>query len=121
METLVADQKSAILYRMVLPDHVCPFGVRAKEMLETAGSAVDDRILSTREEVDAFKADQGVETTPQVSSMVNGSAAATICSGISAHDRRPHAARDWAFARRRSDDRCWCHGRERAGRSTQRP
>lgn len=66
METLVADQKSAILYRMVLPDHVCPFGVRAKEMLETAGCAVDDRILSTREEVDAFKADQGVETTPQV-------------------------------------------------------
>ncbi|MFL0586005.1 MULTISPECIES: glutaredoxin domain-containing protein [Sphingomonas] len=66
METLVADQKSAILYRMVLPDHVCPFGVRAKEMLETAGYAVDDRILSTREEVDAFKADQGVETTPQV-------------------------------------------------------
>jgi glutaredoxin 3 len=62
----VADQKSAILYRMVLPDHVCPFGVRAKEMLETAGYAVDDRILSTREEVDAFKADQGVETTPQV-------------------------------------------------------
>lgn len=66
METLVADQKSAILYRMVLPDHVCPFGVRAKEMLETAGYAFDDRILSTREEVDAFKADQGVETTPQV-------------------------------------------------------
>jgi glutaredoxin len=66
METLVADQKSAILYRMVLPDHVCPFGVRAKEMLETAGYAVDDRILSTREEVDAFKADQGVENTPQV-------------------------------------------------------
>lgn len=66
METLVADQKSAILYRMVLPDHVCPFGVRAKEMLETAGYAVEDRILSTREEVDAFKADQGVETTPQV-------------------------------------------------------
>lgn len=66
METLVADQKYAILYRMVLPDHVCPFGVRAKEMLETAGYAVDDRILSTREEVDAFKADQGVETTPQV-------------------------------------------------------
>ncbi|MDF2602774.1 glutaredoxin domain-containing protein [Sphingomonas sp.] len=66
METLVADQKSAILYRMVLPDHVCPFGLRAKEMLETAGYAVDDRILSTREEVDAFKTDQGVETTPQV-------------------------------------------------------
>jgi glutaredoxin len=62
----MAQGKTATLYRMVLPDHVCPFGVRAKEMLETAGYAVDDRILSTREEVDAFKADQGVETTPQV-------------------------------------------------------
>ncbi|WP_301074810.1 glutaredoxin domain-containing protein [Sphingomonas sp.] len=66
MEKLVADQKSAILYRMVLPDHVCPFGVRAKEMLEAAGFEVDDRILSSREEVDAFKAEHGVDTTPQV-------------------------------------------------------
>ena len=26
--------RQAILYRMVLPDHVCPFGVRAKDLLE---------------------------------------------------------------------------------------
>jgi len=65
-ETAVADSKTATLYRMVLPDHTCPFGVRAKRMLEDAGFEVEDRILSSREEVDAFKADQGVETTPQV-------------------------------------------------------
>ena len=33
----------AVLYRMVLPDHTCPFGVRAKELLEEAGYDVDDR------------------------------------------------------------------------------
>jgi glutaredoxin 3 len=58
--------RQATLYRMVLPDHVCPFGVRAKQMLEQAGFDVEDRILSTREEVDAFKAEHGVETTPQI-------------------------------------------------------
>jgi glutaredoxin len=62
----MADRKTAILYRMVLPDHVCPFGERAKAMLEAAGFTVDDRILSSREEVDAFKAEQGVATTPQI-------------------------------------------------------
>ena len=60
------DDRSATLYRMILPDHTCPFGVRAKQLLEANGFAVDDRILATREEVEAFKADQGVDTTPQV-------------------------------------------------------
>jgi glutaredoxin 3 len=58
--------QQAILYRMVLPDHVCPFGVRAKAMLEQGGYEVDDRILATREEVDRFEHEQGVTTTPQV-------------------------------------------------------
>ena len=35
-------------------------------MLKAAGYAVDDRILSSREEVDAFEEEQRVETTPQV-------------------------------------------------------
>ncbi len=59
-------QRTATLHRMVLPDHTCPYGVRAKELLEEAGFAVDDRILKSREEVDAFMAEQGVDTTPQV-------------------------------------------------------
>ncbi|HVF93390.1 MAG TPA: glutaredoxin domain-containing protein [Sphingomonas sp.] len=60
------DQRSAVLYRMILPDHTCPFGVRAKQMLENAGYDVDDRILQSRDEVDAFEAEQGVATTPQI-------------------------------------------------------
>ncbi len=62
----MSDAPAAVLYRMVLPDHVCPFGVHAKQLLQSAGYTVDDHILRSREEVDAFKADQGVDTTPQV-------------------------------------------------------
>lgn len=62
----MADTRTAILYRMILPDHVCPFGVRAKAMLEDRGFEVQDRILRSREEVDAFKAEHGVATTPQI-------------------------------------------------------
>lgn len=62
----MAAAKNATLYRMVLPDHTCPFGVRAKQMLADAGYEVDDRILSSREDVDAFEAEHGVTTTPQV-------------------------------------------------------
>lgn len=57
---------TATLYRMVLPDHECPFGRRAKEMLEEANFDIDEHILGTREEVDEFKAEHGVHTTPQV-------------------------------------------------------
>ncbi|WP_375404803.1 glutaredoxin domain-containing protein [uncultured Sphingomonas sp.] len=56
----------ATLHRMVLPDHTCPFGVRAKEMLEAAGYQVDDQILSSRDEVEAFKTEHGVATTPLI-------------------------------------------------------
>jgi glutaredoxin 3 len=55
-----------VLYRMVLPDHVCPFGLLSKRMLEDTGLPFDDRVLTSREEVDAFKREHGVPTTPQV-------------------------------------------------------
>ena len=62
----MAKARTATLYRMILPDHTCPFGMRAKQMLEEAGFKVDDQILRSREEVDAFEEEQGVETTPQI-------------------------------------------------------
>lgn len=62
----MTDDRSAILYRMVLPEHTCPFGLRAKSLLDQHGYQIDDRILHSREEVDAFKAEQGVQTTPQI-------------------------------------------------------
>ncbi|WP_324808534.1 glutaredoxin domain-containing protein [Sphingomonas sp. LY29] len=58
--------KQATLYRMVLPDHTCPFGVKAKQMLEAAGYEVEDKILSTRDEVERTKEEFGASTTPQI-------------------------------------------------------
>jgi glutaredoxin len=56
----------AIVYRMVMPDHTCPYGLKAVHLLKRAGYEVDDRHLTTREETDAFKSRHGVTTTPQI-------------------------------------------------------
>jgi glutaredoxin 3 len=58
--------KTATLYRMVLPGHECPYGRKAKEMLDDAGFEVDDQLLTCREEVDAFKEENGLDTTPLI-------------------------------------------------------
>ncbi len=58
--------RQATLYRMILPDHTCPFGVRARGLLEQHGFDIDEHILGSREEVDAFKEEHGVATTPQI-------------------------------------------------------
>ena len=61
-----ATDKTATLYRMVMPEHTCPFGLKARFLLRRKGYAVDDRWLTTRQQTDAFKAEQHVKTTPQV-------------------------------------------------------
>ena len=58
--------RKAILHRMVMPDHVCPWGLKAKDLLRRSGYEVEDHHLTTRAETDAFKAEHGVATTPQV-------------------------------------------------------
>jgi glutaredoxin len=58
--------KKAILYRMVMPHHICPYGLKAKHLLQRSGYEVEDRHLTTRAETDAFKAEHGVATTPQI-------------------------------------------------------
>ena len=63
----MAAEKTAVLYRMVMEKHVCPWGLRAKHLLKSQGFVVDDRWLTTREQTDAFKAEHGVKTTPQTS------------------------------------------------------
>ena len=59
-------RKTAVLYRMVMPDHACPYGRKALWLLKRKGYAVEDRHLTTRAETDAFKAEHGVKTTPQI-------------------------------------------------------
>jgi len=60
------DGKKAVLYRMVMESHTCPYGLKAKDLLKRSGYEVEDHHLTTREATDAFKAEHGVATTPQV-------------------------------------------------------
>ncbi|WP_299654573.1 MauE/DoxX family redox-associated membrane protein [uncultured Jannaschia sp.] len=59
------DTKTAALYRMIMPEHTCPFGLKSKNLLEREGFRVEDHPLRTREETDAFKRKHDVKTTPQ--------------------------------------------------------
>jgi glutaredoxin len=56
----------ATLYRMVMEEHVCPFGLKARDLLEREGYAVDDQWLTSHAATEAFKARHDVDTTPQV-------------------------------------------------------
>ena len=57
--------KKAVVYRMVMPEHVCPYGLKTVDLLQREGFEVEDHHLTTREETDAFKEKHGVKTTPQ--------------------------------------------------------
>lgn len=59
-------RKTAALYRMDTSEHTCPYGLKAKDLLEREGFDVDDHPLESREETDRFMADHSVEKTPQV-------------------------------------------------------
>ncbi len=61
-----ADAGEASLYRMVTDEHVCPFGLKAKDLLERKGYSVTDHHLETRSQQEAFKEKHQVETTPQI-------------------------------------------------------
>ena len=60
-----SDPKTAVLYRMVMPGHTCPYGLKSRHLLRARGYAVDDRWLETRAATDAFKSEHDVTTTPQ--------------------------------------------------------
>ena len=67
MQTADATTPSkAVLYRMVMDEHLCPSGLKAKYLLERRGYEIEDRPLTNRAEVDAFKREHDVATTPQV-------------------------------------------------------
>jgi len=62
----VGGRKVAVLHRMVMPEHTCPWGLKARDLLKRQGYAVEDHWLTTKAENEAFKAEHGVKTTPQV-------------------------------------------------------
>jgi len=57
--------KTATVYRMVMPGHLCPYGLKTVDLLKREGFAVEDHHLETRAETDAFKTEHDVATTPQ--------------------------------------------------------
>lgn len=57
--------RRAVLYRMVTDQHICPFGLKSRDLLKREGYEVEDHHLTTREETDAFRDKHGVKTTPQ--------------------------------------------------------
>lgn len=61
-----ATDRHATLYRMANKDHLCPFGLKAKDLLERSGFTVDDELLESPEEAETFKQAQSVKTTPQI-------------------------------------------------------
>lgn len=52
--------RTATLYRMSMPGHLCPFGLKSKALLEREGYEVEDILLESREETDAFMEKHGV-------------------------------------------------------------
>lgn len=67
MSTVVANAgKKAVIHRMVMPSHTCPYGLKAVDLLKRSGYEIEDHHLTTREETDAFKSEHDVKTTPQV-------------------------------------------------------
>ena len=74
METITSDfaepsivtARRAVIYRMATAELICPFGLKALDLLKGQGFEVEEHLLRTREETDAFKAEHGVSTTPQV-------------------------------------------------------
>jgi len=51
---------------MMTADHICPYSIKAKDLLEQNGFDVNYINLRTRDEVDAFKAEHDVKTTSQI-------------------------------------------------------
>lgn len=58
--------KKAVLYRMDLPNYTCGYGTAALQVLQREGFEVEDHVLRTRAETDAFKDKHHITTTPLI-------------------------------------------------------
>lgn len=56
----------AVLYRMDLPGYTCGYGTAARDLLRSSGFEIQEHILRTRRETDAFKDKHHVTTTPLI-------------------------------------------------------
>ena len=58
-------EKTAVLYRMVTDAHICPFGLKSRDLLKRQGYKVEDHQFQSKQEADDFREEHGVKTTPQ--------------------------------------------------------
>ena len=56
----------AKLYRMELPNYTCGYGTAARDLLRREKFEIEEHILRTRRETDAFKDKHHVTTTPLI-------------------------------------------------------
>ncbi|WP_353473255.1 glutaredoxin family protein [Salipiger sp. H15] len=59
------ETRSAELYRMVMPKHLCPWGLKTRDLLEREGFEVHDHPLRSKAETEAFQRPHDVTSTPQ--------------------------------------------------------
>ncbi|MBK1833539.1 glutaredoxin family protein [Roseibacillus ishigakijimensis] len=59
-------KKKAKIVRMVTPDHLCPWGIKAIDLLRRHHYEIEDEHLESMEANKAYKAEQGYEETPQI-------------------------------------------------------
>lgn len=45
---------------------ICPYGIKAKDLLQREGYKVEDNWLTSRKQIDEFKTEHNVKTTPQI-------------------------------------------------------
>ncbi len=59
-------KKKADIYRMVTPDHLCPWGIKALDLLKRNGFEVIDHHLESMDANKRYKEENGVDETPQI-------------------------------------------------------
>jgi len=64
--TSSVQHKKARIYRMKTDEHLCPFGLKTVDLLKRKGYRVEDHTLASRDAIEEFKEQAGVDTTPQV-------------------------------------------------------
>jgi glutaredoxin len=64
--TNTAAKEKVRLYRMSTPEHECPWGLKAVNLLQEKGIEFEDHKLQSKSETEAFKAKYKVQTTPQI-------------------------------------------------------
>ena len=58
--------KQAAIYRMVTPEHICPWGIKAIDLLRRKGFEIEDHHLESKEANSVFKEENNYSETPQI-------------------------------------------------------